>query len=110
MNLSQKIISICKTIQDENLFSAIDAGELHLCTKYQEFKKSDDFGKNQYWCKACKNLIMKKYNNELKLVDKLCECGRKINIRSYNTHLKSNYHKRRLYLLKENNFELVTEK
>ena len=45
MNLSQKIVLICKTIQDKNLFSAIDAGELHLCTKCQEFKKSNDFGK-----------------------------------------------------------------
>ncbi len=24
-----------------------------------QFKKSDDFGKNQYWCNVCKNLIMK---------------------------------------------------
>ncbi len=72
MNQSKKIISICKTIlRDEDLFSAIDAGEFHLCTKCMQFKKkSDDFYKNQYWCKVCKNLIMKIRNDELKLVDK----------------------------------------
>lgn len=30
MNLSKKIISICKKIQDRHVFSSIDAGELHL--------------------------------------------------------------------------------
>ena len=52
--------------------------------------------------------INEKYNNELKLIDKVCECGRKVNIRSYNTHLKSNYHKRRLDMMKENNFKQVS--
>ncbi len=111
MNQSKKIILICKTIlRDENLLSATDAGELHLCTKCMQFKKSDNFNKNQYWCKVCKNLIMKIHNDELKLVDKQCECGRKMNIRSYNTHLKSNYHKRRLDMMEECDFKLVTEK
>ena len=90
MNLSKKIISICKIIQDEDLLSAIDDGELHLCTKCLTLKRSDDFNENQYWCKECKNSLMKKHNDELKLKDRLCECGRKVNIRSYNTHLKSN--------------------
>lgn len=61
-------------------FRAIDAGELHLCTK---FKRSNDFNKNQYSYKECKNLFMKKHNDELKSVNKLCECDRKINIKSY---------------------------
>ena len=109
MNLSKKIILIYKTIQDEDLFSAIDAGELHLCTKCQKFKSSDEFSKNQYYCKPCKNLLMKKHNDELKLIDKQCECGKRINIRSYNTHLKSDYHKRRLKMTKENiNFKLIS--
>ncbi len=104
MNLSKKIISICKTMPD---VSAIEAGELHLCTKCLKFKRSNDFNKH-YWCKECKNLSMKKYNDELKFIDKVCECGRKVNIRSYNTHLKSNYHKRRLDMMKENNFKQVS--
>jgi PHP family Zn ribbon phosphoesterase len=62
MKLSKKIISICKTMQDEDLFSGINAGELHLslCSKCQQFKVRDNFGKNRYWCKACKNLLVKK--------------------------------------------------
>ncbi len=49
MNQSKKIISICKIIlQDENLLSAIDAGELYLCTKCMQLKKSDDFGWASY--------------------------------------------------------------
>lgn len=52
---------------------------------------------------------MKKHNDELKLIDKQCECGKRINIRSYNTHLKSDYHKRRLEMTKENiNFKLIS--
>lgn len=110
MNLSKKIISIYKTMSDDSIIdiSAIEAGESHLCTKCMKFKKTNEFGKNQYWCKDCKNLIMKKHNDELKLIDKVCECGRKVNIRSYNTHLKSNLHKRRLDMIKENNFILVS--
>ena len=36
MNLTKKIISICKSMPD---FSAIGAGELHLCPKCLKFKK-----------------------------------------------------------------------
>lgn len=50
-------------------------GIFFRCTKCQKFLKSDEFGKNQYWCKNCKNLMMK-----IKLVDKQCECGGKITI------------------------------
>lgn len=53
---------------------------------------------------------MKIHNDELKLVDKQCECGRNMNIISYNTHLKLNYNKRRLEMMKKKNFKLVTEK
>jgi len=98
MNLSKKTISICK---------AIEAGELHLCPKCLKFKKSDNFN-SHYWCKECKNAYMKKHNDELKWIDKVCECGKKVNIRSYNTHLKSNYHKRRLDMMKENDFKQVS--
>ena len=110
MNLSKKIITICKTIPDVSTIdtSAIEAGEIHLCTKCFKFKKNNEFGKDQYWCKECKNLIMKKNNDEVKLVDKVGECGRKVNIRSYNTHLKSKLHKRRLDMVKENKFTLVS--
>lgn len=39
MNLSKKIVSICKTMQHEDLLSAVDAGALRLCTKCMKFKK-----------------------------------------------------------------------
>lgn len=70
-------------------------------------KKMCEFNKNQHWCKECRNEIMKKYIDSKKFIEKRCECGR-IKFLSYSAHLKSNYHKRRLELTKENSFVLIS--
>lgn len=54
MNPFKKIVSIYKTMRDENLFLAIDAEQLHLYTKCLTFKRSNYFNTNQYGVKNVK--------------------------------------------------------
>ncbi len=51
---------------------------------------------------------MKKYIDSKKFIEKQCERGRIVKFLSYSAHLKSNYHKRRLELTKENSFVLIS--
>lgn len=51
---------------------------------------------------------MKKYVDSKKFIEKQCECGRIVKFLSYCANLKSNYHKRRLELTKENSFILFS--
>ena len=90
MNRNSKIISLYeKMIYNNNsLLQSLKSEEVYLCTKCQDFKKSDEFSKNQKWCKTC---MKTKVNNDFKI----CECGKKIYLRYYIVHLTSNYHKKR---------------
>ena len=99
MELSNKLRTILKIVETH---------DIRHCSKCKELKKASEFSKNQHWCKECRNEIMKKYIDSKKFVEKQCECGKIVQFLSYNAHLKSNYHKRRLELTKENSFVLIS--
>ena len=99
MELSNKLRAILKLAETY---------DVRHCSKCKQIKKESEFNKNQHWCKECRNEIMKKYIDSKKFIEKQCECGRIVKVLSYNAHLKSNYHKRRLELKKENSFILIT--
>ncbi len=94
MDLSNKPKTILKLVKTY---------DIRHCSKYRQMKKKmSEFNKNKHWCKECRNEIMKKYIDSKKFIEKQCECGRTVKFLSYSAHLKSNYHKRRLELTKEN--------
>lgn len=90
MNRNSKFISLYEKINNnEVLLQSLKAGDVFLCSKCQNFKSSDEFSKNQKWCKSCMKSTI---NTELIT----CECGRVVCLRSHNKHLISKYHAKRV--------------
>jgi len=97
MNRNNKIISLYEKINNnEGLLQSLKTGMTYLCTKCQDFKKTDEFSKNQKWCKVC---MKTKVNNDFKI----CECGKKMYLRCYSVHLTSNNHKKRMDNMNKDN-------
>lgn len=98
MNRNNKIISLYEKINnDEVLLQSLKAGDVYLCSKCQEFKNVNEFSKNTQWCKTCKKI---KVSTGLIA----CECGEVMYIRSFNKHLSTKSHSKKMdNMSKENN-------
>jgi len=89
-NKNNKIIGLYEKIKNnEGLLQSLKTGEIFVCSRCQDFKRPDEFTKNQRWCKVCMKTTV---NNDFKI----CECGKKIYLRCYSNHLLSKYHIKRL--------------
>jgi len=71
MSRNVKIINLyVKMNNNEVLLQSLKTEEVYFCTNCQNFKKTEEFSKNQKWCKVC---MKTKVSYELKI----CECSKK---------------------------------
>jgi len=98
MNRNNKIINLYEKINnDEVLLQSLKAGDVYLCSKCQNFKNVNEFSKNTTWCKICKK-------TKVSIDLTTCECGDIMYVRSFNKHLSTRSHSRKMdNMRKENN-------
>lgn len=75
--------------------------QFKYCNACEEIKPNDEFYKYSSYCKLCCNKKTNKYyqiNKEKKTTH--CQCGRKVNIYSLNTHLQTKIHEKNMKIIK----------
>lgn len=97
MNRNNKIIRLYEKINNnEVLLQSLEAGDVYLCLKCQNFKSFNEFSKNQKWCKS---FMKTKVSTELVTY----ECGQVMHLRAHKRHLSTKSHSKRVDSMSKEN-------